>query len=73
MSFQEARMVIARAYRHTEKLLQDNKDKLALVSSANSKCFLLYSRMTRSALLLFFLNHNWRQIVPPVGQCTVGA
>lgn len=27
-------MVIARAYRHTEKLLQDNKDKLALVSSA---------------------------------------
>lgn len=52
MSFQEARMVIARAYRHTEKLLQDNKDKLALVSSANSKCFLLYSRMTRGALLL---------------------
>lgn len=32
--FQEAKMVIARAYRHTEKLLQDNKDKLALVSSA---------------------------------------
>lgn len=30
-------MVIARAYRHTEKLLQDNKDKLALVSSARFK------------------------------------
>lgn len=33
MWFQEAKMVIARAYRHTEKLLQDNKEKLALVSS----------------------------------------
>lgn len=27
-------MVIARAYRHTEKLLQDNREKLALVSPA---------------------------------------
>lgn len=30
----EARMVIARAYRHTEKLLQDNKDKLAQLANA---------------------------------------
>lgn len=44
-------MVIARAYRQTEKLLQDNKDKLALVSL---KCFLLHSRTTRGALFLFF-------------------
>ncbi|XP_056881620.1 paraplegin [Takifugu flavidus] len=30
----EAKMVIARAYRQTEKLLQDNKDKLALLANA---------------------------------------
>lgn len=30
--FQEAKMLIARAYRHTEKLLLDNRDKLTLVS-----------------------------------------
>lgn len=30
---QEAKMLIARAYRHTEKLLVDNKDKLVLVSA----------------------------------------
>lgn len=29
---QEAKMLIARAYRHTEKLLLDNRDKLSLVS-----------------------------------------
>lgn len=29
---QEAKMIIARAYRHTEKLLIDNRDKLVLVS-----------------------------------------
>lgn len=29
---QEAKMLIARAYRHTEKLLLANKDKLVLVS-----------------------------------------
>lgn len=32
LSFQEAKLLIARAYRHTEKLLLDNKDKLTLVS-----------------------------------------
>lgn len=35
-------MVIARAYRHTEKLLQDNKEKLALVCSAYLKHVLLF-------------------------------
>ncbi|KAM8876844.1 mitochondrial inner membrane m-AAA protease component paraplegin [Synchiropus picturatus] len=30
----EAQMLIARAYRHTEKLLQDNKDKLSLLANA---------------------------------------
>lgn len=30
--FQEAKMLVARAYKHTEKLLQDNRDKLTLVS-----------------------------------------
>lgn len=30
--FQEAKMLVARAYRHTEKLLLDNRDKLTLVS-----------------------------------------
>lgn len=30
--FQEARMLVARAYKHTEKLLVDNRDKLTLVS-----------------------------------------
>lgn len=30
--FQEAKMLIARAYRQTEKLLLDNRDKLTLVS-----------------------------------------
>lgn len=29
---QEAKMLIARAYRNTEKLLLDNRDKLTLVS-----------------------------------------
>lgn len=48
MSFQEARMVIARAYRHTEKLLQDNKEKLALVSSACCK----------HVFVLFFSTHD---------------
>lgn len=65
-------MVIARAYRHTEKLLQDNKEKLALVSSAYFKHVLfLYSRMTRGCFV--FLSHNRQHIVPPVGPCTVGA
>uniref|UniRef100_A0A8C9XUE6 SPG7 matrix AAA peptidase subunit, paraplegin n=1 Tax=Sander lucioperca TaxID=283035 RepID=A0A8C9XUE6_SANLU len=30
----EAKMLIARAYRHTEKLLQDNRDKLTLLANA---------------------------------------
>ncbi|KAM9816853.1 mitochondrial inner membrane m-AAA protease component paraplegin [Neosynchiropus ocellatus] len=30
----EAQMLIARAYRHTEKLLQDNKDKLSVLANA---------------------------------------
>lgn len=53
-------MVIARAYRHTEKLLQDNKEKLALVCSAYLKHVLLfiyfffYSGMTRGAVFFLF-------------------
>lgn len=31
MTNQEAKMLVARAYRRTEKLLQDNRDKLMLV------------------------------------------
>lgn len=34
----EAKMLIARAYRHTEKLLLDNKDKLTLLANALLEC-----------------------------------
>ncbi len=37
---QEAKMLIAKAYRHTEKLLLDNRDKLILVRSKIVKIFL---------------------------------
>lgn len=64
-------MVIARAYRHTEKLLQDNKEKLALVSSAYFKRFFFI--FTYDSGCFVFLSHNRQHIVPPVGPCTVGA
>lgn len=67
--FQEAKMVIARAYRQTEKLLQDNKDKLALVSSAYFDLilvfFFLYSPESRMNLLFLlvrsgrFVSYSW--------------
>lgn len=48
--------MIARAYRHTEKLLQDNKEKLALVRSAYFKLvffkhIFIYLSMTPGAFL----------------------
>lgn len=65
--FQEAKMVIARAYRHTEKLLQDNKDKLALVSSAYFDLIFIFlhspeSQMNRLFLLVItgrFVSYSW--------------
>lgn len=44
---QEAKLLIAQAYRHTEKLLLDNRDKLILVSHAS------HSKMT-----FFFFPEN---------------
>lgn len=76
MWFQEAKMVIARAYRQTEKLLQDNKEKLALVSSAYfdrvSAFLYIYSHKTGGALVVF-ISHNRQIFLLPVGQYAVGA
>lgn len=68
--FQEAKLLIASAYRRTEKLLLDNRNKLIMVSwSFFDHTFWLHPHYFRfwfqitSLLLLFF----------PVGQCPVGA
>uniref|UniRef100_A0A8C4IAN9 Mitochondrial inner membrane m-AAA protease component paraplegin n=1 Tax=Dicentrarchus labrax TaxID=13489 RepID=A0A8C4IAN9_DICLA len=56
----EAKMLIARAYRHTEKLLLDNRDKLILVSCSLLQTFSVHldSNLLPS-LGLALLHYHW--------------
>lgn len=70
-------MLIARAYRHTEKLLLDNKDKLTLVSSlimhfVQLSAFNCNFVLSFSTPLLCLHYKSWLVgSVFPVGQCAV--
>lgn len=57
--FQEAKMLIARAYRHTEKVLLDNRDKLILVRRSVSFDISLYEFIIHFLTPLRLFVHSW--------------